>query len=1645
MIYFFAAIFKTSNSFTSSNVTTSIPVTIAQIDLTQYRGAYRINSMSIRVTLATAIRFDTLKLVIQNPSGNQFILLEKRCYGCVNGSLSLEFTSDATRYLPEQLCTSGQYLPQFGTFSLGTLNAPSSFGQWLLLASAGSNTTFEVLSANFELSIAQMSMSVGSTLCSQMVWISDSAGAISIPVGSGKERLLSVVVATQKGTTLLPSGYYNYTSPEIITSVESQRGAGIPCTANVQINVIGSNFVSLPPPVAMQLGQTICRATIWVSDTYALCRSQAQSVAIHKLGIKITVDSVVSNAVEQPDEVPVAWQFPKSVQFASSGGQIASIVGFNFGTVSNSASFRSFGTSVLFLIWHSDTSLSLKSCDAPRGPFPLKISLGYYLNESAAFSADFFASNTSILPPLSSISHQNVFKNIPTFPATGSSYLQLSGANLGSYIDYSESIRLCETASEFSTWFSYSHIVAKTPSGVQQFDRHDVSVSLVQQSRTSSSLWSYESPSFGGSNFLNVSLSYELIEVNGSNFGSSDLSPIAETLSKDHFYSILWSSDSSITFVLDKNMANAPYVPFNFLGGQNESLKAFAIFPNSRFYIPPINVSSVISTAFTTPDYMSLTRPNDTLSVQVGSFHILYLSVFVNSSYPATIRNQVQHVTEFVPVLLLDCKLEFVSSHIDFEPPCSGLPDVPTPCMLPPEKIAFLLFDNFFVSPCKISKPFRIKFSAVAFECLDTMCLSKRIIDVPLVAISPLIYTMETSFGVLNCTSFLSDSISIIATETQRQPIVFQVWGTGAALNCAATRVNGWLRLEPDGYSYAGHEFNSSMMLGSMQDFWFPFSAVRVSVYSSCNFTLPIWSVVKTGRYRFWFTLSSATLNATTEPFNVHPGPPSQIFLIGNIKSVMNGGDLIFSVNSTTSPPAIYLTVMDSYNNTVVSQITPTYDIFLKASDSTGKTYYFGGNVSQFSCSLDARASCSMAGVKAGLKTAPERSVSLVFSCGNARLLIGPFTIQNVGNPADTVFAAPPNVSSLVMAGQPLPLISLYIKDAGGNTFQLADLQKLSTANITVCVRVVVRRAPVLVSSRRMFSCEACQEETQDSCPGGGSYVQPLETGPDGSAICNLRQTIPCQSGTFLISYEIGFLDSFNTFTGSGISQYETTFVVEPGRCSYFGIRTVINKTGDDSIFNSSSSSTTTYAHVTAYTPVFDDILVYFLDDGFNAVAASINVSSSVFLTVTSPVRVQVQGSLAPKDTYSPILGRNITSAFVSGLIISVPFPSSKNFQFVNISGFSNSIQMVRDQAIVRVGYFCAPGTFLQCIEHSTSAFNSSNDLNLRTLGQTAEFNSTLNASACARWTCATCADGHVTNRPDLDVCQPCPAGMFANVNRSACLNCTGNTWSPAAFQQTSSVTNGNCIQCPMYFFAVADRKSCMGLKMMASPPATIVSTLPGVLPSMSFVDQNRADVNGSADIFFQLHCCDPNTDACMPGVNCNAGKTDQSPPFVPLKILSTSISMNEVSPSVRYVFQSFSFGSRDGLVAGAGYCWNVTLRSPKPSLVADSGWLEFFTLFPQFPVSFLGNVPIVYSAFGLSGSNISFSGGSFVTVYGQWLPDPKVPVNISQELCVFVSKSNNISKGFYAFRSSANFTNPPSNGARVCEAPEGKLFGVRF
>ena len=163
---------------------------------------------------------------------------------------------------------------------------------------------------------------------------------------------------------------------------------------------------------------------------------------------------------------------------------------------------------------------------------------------------------------------------------------------------------------------------------------------------------------------------------------------------------------------------------------------------------------------------------------------------------------------------------------------------------------------------------------------------------------------------------------------------------------------------------------------------------------------------------------------------------------------------------------------------------------------------------------------------------------------------------------------------------------------------------------------------------------------------------------------------------------------------------------------------------------------------------LYTQVLAYI----FSFIVATENVSSSVHITVDSPAKIQRQGSLVPATAHSQEHGRNVTTASVADLVISVPFPAVSPV-LVNISGVSQNVTFAKKFSVVsRANYLCSPGTFLWCAERASPSSPP-----------------TVTETPCLNWECAQCPDGHFTDLPDMEVCQPCLAGTFAIANHSAC------------------------------------------------------------------------------------------------------------------------------------------------------------------------------------------------------------------------------------------------------------------------------------
>jgi len=110
---------------------------------------------------------------------------------------------------------------------------------------------------------------------------------------------------------------------------------------------------------------------------------------------------------------------------------------------------------------------------------------------------------------------------------------------------------------------------------------------------------SYAAAVVAQTSYVNTTFGFERVILNGSNYGTSERSLAALVLATNKSYLVMWASDSSSVMLLDKDMPNIAHVPMVFADSNfSNRIESFVSFPNSRFYIPPINVSAVIGALF---------------------------------------------------------------------------------------------------------------------------------------------------------------------------------------------------------------------------------------------------------------------------------------------------------------------------------------------------------------------------------------------------------------------------------------------------------------------------------------------------------------------------------------------------------------------------------------------------------------------------------------------------------------------------------------------------------------------------------------------------------------------------------------------------------------------------------------------------------------------------------------------------------------------------------------------------------------------------------------------------------------------------------------------------------------------------------------
>ena len=176
----------------------------------------------------------------------------------------------AYRSSPRYTCRTTYEATSYGTFTYDRphLEQVEIEGTAGLAAGRGNQTTL-IKGSNFGVFDAPMRIAIGSTNCSQPVWISDSSITCVTAGGLGTNDIkISKAVESQLVESVWKDAI-EYAAP-VIARISPDFAVA---SGGQTVTVVGNNFSPFDHSPQVRLGSTLCAASVWQSDSTVLCKT----------------------------------------------------------------------------------------------------------------------------------------------------------------------------------------------------------------------------------------------------------------------------------------------------------------------------------------------------------------------------------------------------------------------------------------------------------------------------------------------------------------------------------------------------------------------------------------------------------------------------------------------------------------------------------------------------------------------------------------------------------------------------------------------------------------------------------------------------------------------------------------------------------------------------------------------------------------------------------------------------------------------------------------------------------------------------------------------------------------------------------------------------------------------------------------------------------------------------------------------------------------------------------------------------------------------------------------------------------------------------------------------------------------------------
>ena len=250
-----------------------------------------------------------------------------------------------------------------------------SIGSWALRVSV-TGPTSRVTASHSSISfvISGLQMSIGSSSSTGLAWTSDSSLNASVPVGFGRNKVLSV--ASGGGELQVTNVSFSYRDPVLLGVNQSMANSSVTRTASTAVILQGKFFAFQDASSRAAIRPSSCRQSNWLSDTSVQCRQSIGNVA---MTISMSIGGLTSSAPSvlqrsKPDITSLSFMPWKQLEISTGAVNVA-VSGINFVTHRSSAKIFVGSSAAVASIWLSDSSMLCKLSHSISSSIPYRLSV----------------------------------------------------------------------------------------------------------------------------------------------------------------------------------------------------------------------------------------------------------------------------------------------------------------------------------------------------------------------------------------------------------------------------------------------------------------------------------------------------------------------------------------------------------------------------------------------------------------------------------------------------------------------------------------------------------------------------------------------------------------------------------------------------------------------------------------------------------------------------------------------------------------------------------------------------------------------------------------------------------------------------------------------------------------------------------------------------------------------------------------------------------------------------------------------------------------------------------------------------------------------------------------------------------------------